>query len=404
MTEKPSISVERKGAQTTPSPAKTIASFISGIIKFIYTAIIELVGLVFWGINIIIIFLILFFKTISSVLHIIIVYVPRIIGRFVPPSISMKLDQVLVYAGIGLSAEEVIGMTVVYSVVVSLVVFLLSNFLGLTIMYKITASAIAFITVWVFPNVMLDALLYRRTQSVEAVLPDVLDIIAQNIRAGMTTDRALWSAARPEFGPLAVELQTAARATLTGTPLPDALIGITNRVKSDRLEQAIRLIIQGVTSGGELPAILQTVAIDMRSEHNLLKQMKSETNSHVMFILFAILFGAPLLFAVSLQFIMVFSTLFSKIDITQLSSLPEGTTAVMIHPFLITPHFYQIYAYVTLSILAFFGSFLVGLLRTGRPIAGLQSVPGMILITLVMFMVLNYILSNVFSGVFASGI
>ncbi|MFH1126367.1 MAG: type II secretion system F family protein, partial [Candidatus Altiarchaeota archaeon] len=303
-------------------------------------------------------------------------------------------------AGVGLSAEDVIGMTTVYSVVVSVITYLLANVLDFSLLYKFLIPFVAFIAVWVFPKVLLDALVYRRTQSIEAVLPDILSIIAQNIRVGMTTDRALWSAARPEFGPLATELQMAARATLTGTPLPDALIGITNRIKSERLEQTIRLIIQGITSGGELPTILQTVSTDMRSEQNLMKQMKSETNAHVMFILFAILFGAPLLFSVSLQFITLFSTLFAKIDVTNLASLPQSNTLIMLHPFVISTSFYFRYAIITLVSLCFFGSFLVGLLRTGRPIAGLQNIPLMMAVSIIVFIILNYILTNIFAGAF----
>lgn len=386
------------------TPVREEEGFILGIIKriftIIYTVLLDVVGLIFWGVNVIIFFLLLFFRTIASALHVIVVYIPRLIGRFVPMTVSMKLDQTLVYAGVNLSAEDIIGMTMVYSIVISVITYLLANAFGLSLFYKFIAALIALIAVWIFPRVLLDALVYRRTQSIEGVLPDILDIIAQNIRVGMTTDRALWSAARPEFGPLAAELQMAARATLTGTPLPDALIAITNRIKSERLERTIRLIIQGITSGGELPAILQTIAMDMRSEQNLLKQMKSETNAHVMFILFAILFGAPLLFAVSLQFIIVFSNLFSKLDISKLANLPQSATVIMLQPFVISPTFYFRYALVTLVSLCLFGSFLVGLLRTGRPIAGLQSVIPMIFISVAVFLVLNYLLTNVFAEAF----
>jgi hypothetical protein len=368
---------------------------------FIYTIILDVVSLIFWGINIIILAIILVFKTVASLLHVVLVYIPRLTGRFVPAGVSMRLDQVLVYGGVNLTAEEVIGMTGVYSLVISIVAFLIAHALGLSVAGSVLASVMSFIGAWIFPKLLLDALVYKRTQSIEGVLPDILDIIAQNIRVGMTTDRALWSAARPEFGPLASELQMAARATLTGTPLPDALIGITNRIKSERLERTIRLIIQGITSGGELPAILQTIAIDMRSEQNLIKQMRAETNAHALFIQFAILFGAPLLFAVSLQFIIVFSTLFSKLDVSQLSNMPHGASVLSLQPFVIDQAFYFKYAIVTIIVLCIFGSFLVGILRTGKGISGIQNIIPMVLIAMAVFLVLNYVMTNVFAGAFA---
>ncbi|MBM3309381.1 MAG: hypothetical protein FJY77_03920, partial [Candidatus Altiarchaeales archaeon] len=292
----------------------------------------QIVGLVFWGINIIIFFIILFARTVTSVLKLFVIYAPKVIGRFIPAPVSTKLEQLLVYAGVGVTAEDFLSMTAAYSILMSILTYLITGFFGIEFIYRIALTAIMFFGVWIVPRIMLNALVYQRTQNIEGVLPDILDIIAQNIRTGMTTDRALWSAARPEFGPLSVELQIAARTTLTGSPLQDALIAITNRIQSERLERTIRLIIQGITSGGELPEILQAIASDMRTEQNLVKQMKSETNAHVMFILFAILFGAPMLFGVSLQFILVFSGLFSKINVSELSNLPQGATTILLKP------------------------------------------------------------------------
>jgi hypothetical protein len=373
---------------------------LRGYIEAFYTLFFKIFEVLLYGINYIVFFVVLVLRIITSVLNLIILYIPKLVGHFVPKRISLKMSQVLVYSGVNLTAEEIIGMTLVYSVVVSVIVYLISQIMQLSPSYRIIASLIAFLCVWIFPKILLDALIYRRTQNIESVLPDILDIIAQNIKAGMTIDRALWSAARPEFGPMANELQSAARVTLTGTPLPDALIGLTNRILSERLERTIRLVIQGITSGGELPTILQTIATDMRSEQNLLKQMKSETNAHVMFILFAILIGAPLLFAVSLQFINVFSSLFSKIDLDKLSDLPKGAAPVMMHPFTISSVFYLKYSIITLFVLCFFGSFLIGLLRTGKPISGLQNIPQLVLISISIFLILNYVLTSFFSSAF----
>jgi len=355
---------------------------------------------VFWGINVIVFFIVLFMNTVGSILKMFVIYVPKVLGRFIPTPVSVKLEQQLVYAGVSVSPEDFISMNAVYSILFSIVAYLTAGFFEIDLFYKLILTMFVFFSVWILPRIILNALIYKRTQSIETVLPDILDIIAQNIRTGMTTDRALWTAARPEFGPLAAELQIAARTTLTGSPLPDALIAITNRIQSERLERTIRLIIQGITSGGELPAILQAIAVDMRAEQNLLKQMQSETNAHVMFMLFAMLFGAPLLFAVSLQFILVFSGLFSKINVSELSNLPQSATTITLKPFVISPDFYFTYALITLIVLCFFGSFLIGLLRTGKPISGLQNIPTFTATSVVIFLVLNHFMTSVFSGSF----
>ena len=39
---------------------------------------------------------------------------------------------------------------------------------------------------------------------------------------------------------------------------------MTNHVRSTKLPRSIRLIIQGMKSGGDLPQVLQAITIDMR--------------------------------------------------------------------------------------------------------------------------------------------
>ncbi|RME31243.1 hypothetical protein D6789_03365, partial [Candidatus Woesearchaeota archaeon] len=71
--------------------------------------------------------------------------------------------------------------------------------------------------------VYLDLRMYRRTQQLEEVLPDFLQLASANISAGMPVDRALWLAVRPNFGVLAKEIEEVARATLAGEELEQSL-------------------------------------------------------------------------------------------------------------------------------------------------------------------------------------
>jgi len=63
------------------------------------------------------------------------------------------------------------------------------------------------------------------------------------------------------------------------------------------------LIIQGMKAGGELPQILQGIGTDIRQMRLLQKEMAANTMSYILFILFGMILGAPLLFSVSIQFV-----------------------------------------------------------------------------------------------------
>jgi len=378
-----------------------IFTIMGEFLKYATSLFIRVFGVVLWGVNVIIMFALLVLSTFGSIIRAIMSYIPKIIKRYIPSGIASLLDQMLVYAGVNMTSEEVVSLALVYSVIVSSIVYVILFFIEVSAFTSILITLVVFISIWTLPVIIFDLLIYRRTESVEIVLPDVLDIIAQNMIAGMTSYNALWTSARSEFGPLAYEIQAAARATLTGTPLVDALIGITNRVKSEKLERSIRLMIQGMKSGGELPAVLQGIAKDMRAEQNLQKQMKAETSAHTLFILFAILIGAPLLFAISLQFITIFSTIYTKLNITELiEKAPMQRTFIMIRGLTITPDFFFKYAIAILFVSSFFSGLLIGMIRTGRPIAGIHNIPILIGISVGVFILINYILGIFFGSFF----
>lgn len=356
---------------------------------------------VFWGINIIILIIIRSTSTITRVLGVFVEYLPHVTSGFVPTEKRGKLNQMLVYAGVHMQADEIISLTLVYSILFSVVTGLATLILKLGFGFAFLVLLITFIMVWTILFMVLNLLIYRRTESIENMLPDVLDMIAQNMITGMTAYNSLLFASRPEFGPLAHEIETAAKSTLTGTRLEEALQAVIERVDSDKLERSINLIIQGMRSGGELPSVLQGVARDMRAERNLKKQMGAETSGYAMFILFTICIGAPLLFAISLQFITVFTALFEETglnDLAESQALAQSGSMMSISGLAISPSFFLKYAVATLFVIAFFGSFIIGLIRTGKPISGIQNVPVLGVITISLFFLFNYLLRSLFSG------
>lgn len=386
------------------TPRMALIAGISNIVGVVVDLAINfikwLLGILVWIVNTILTIIFLIMRFVAGILNTIRVYVPRFIGNFIPTSVSIRLDQLLVYAGISMTSEDVIGVSLVYGVLMSIVVFLIANLLSVSSVIMFIATVVSFITILIFPTLLLNILVYKRTDSVENVLSDILDMIAQNIIAGMTTYNALWSAARPEFGPLAMELQEAAKSTLAGTPLADALIGVTNRIKSEKLERTIRLIIQGMKSGAELPSVLQSIAADVRAEQNLQKAIKAETNAQAMFIIFSLVIGAPLLFGVSLRFITTFDTLYSKLGLTSAIEQQLAFTVVSLRPMTITPGFFMQYAVIILFFLCFFGSVLIGLIRSGKSVAGLEVMPILTVTSITVFLLINYLLGLLFGSMF----
>lgn len=318
------------------------------------------------------------------------------LGSIFPFRLRERVDRMIIYAGITRNTEEVLGITLMYSIIVPIVAVVLAISMNVSLNI-ILIAVILFAAVWLTFYMLLILSIERRTSSIEAVLPDVLAMISQNMIAGMTPYNALWTAARPEFGPLAIEIQKVARDTLAGASLETALSAMPKRVKSEKLIRSIRLMAQGIKSGGELPTVLQEISMDMRAEQNLIKRMRAETSGQAMFIVFALLIGAPLLFAASVQFITIFDKIFTKVDIETLSKHMQGSMISM-QKIAITPKFFMDYATITIAISGFFGAFIIGIMRSGKLTAGIPMIPVLISLSVIIFLAFNYLLSSFFGS------
>jgi archaellum biogenesis protein FlaJ (TadC family) len=162
-------------------------------------------------------------------------------------------------------------------------------------------------------------------------------------------------------------------------------------------------MIQGMRSGGELPTVLQEIARDIRTEQNLVRRMESETTSQVMFILFSLVFGAPLLFAASSQFVSIFSKVFSMIDVDKLEKAAQGSGMVTLQPLVITEEGFVMYAVIVLAVCSFFGSLIIGLMRSGKMSRGITMIPVIMALSIGLFLLMRFALSSFFGGMMTVG-
>jgi flagellar protein FlaJ len=226
-------------------------------------------------------------------------------------------------------------------------------------------------------------------RAVEAVLPDALLLMSMNIKSGMTTDRALIMSALTEFGPLEKELNRAGKQLLAGKEIRDALLDITTRIKSKQLDRTIRLIIEGVESGGELSNLLLQTAEDIQNTKLVQNEVKANVMMYMIFIFFAAGIGAPLLFGISTYLVGALSQQFATFQTTGASSfVGAGTTRI-------DPGFLLLFAITSLSMTSFFGSMMMGIIKGGTEKDGLKMIPVMLVVSLSVFFFVRSIVAGI---------
>lgn len=322
------------------------------------------------------------------------------ISAVLPKRVIAAYARILVYAGRDkVDVRDYLSSKILGSIVLFFTLLIaVPLFFRLETLY-VLAIAIAAPVVWMlwsYVGPMLAA--DRKAQQIEMVLPDALQLISSNIRAGMTIDKALWLCAKPEFGPLEKELRKMAAETLGGKTLTKSLEAAAARVKSDIMGRAMLLLVQGVQLGGELAHLLIEISADIRTKQALQREINAATSMYTIFIIFASVLAAPALFAVSTFYVQSTAALWSGKTSESTSQLEElgGVQMFKMSGGGITSDEVRIFAVVCISATTFFGGLTIGTIKYGRAKRGIKYVAPFMMGGLGMYFVVYAIVLSMF--------
>jgi pilus assembly protein TadC len=245
---------------------------------------------------------------------------------------------------------------------------------------------------WVLFYLVLDLKIFNRKINIEDVLPDYLQLTASNIKAGMTIDRALWYAVRPRFGVLAKEIEIVAKETMRGEDLKDALQKFADKYDSILLKRSISLLIEGIEAGGEIGNLLNKIAINIQETKIMKKEMAANVTTYVIFISFATVAAAPVLFALAGVLIKVISGLGSTLGGT--TTAATAGFALSFSGAGIKYSDFRIFAIVSLIITSFFSAMIISTIQKGNAKLGLKYIPIFIIVTITFFFIADKVLGT----------
>jgi len=326
------------------------------------------------------------------------------VGRAVPRQKISWLERMLTYAGLERMPELFMGTMILLAVIAGSFLFLVSSQISVVAPYAPFMSLLGLLILPVFYLYLILRIDMRRRQ-VEAVLPDFLQLAAANVRAGMPVDQAMWQAARPEFGLFSQEMGTVAKLTFSGEPFSDTLDKLGERIDSKNLQRTIRLIKQGLFSGGEMADILEETAMDIRNGQIIRKEISTALLMYVIFIIFASTLGAPFLYAVSYKMIGVLEKVWVQIPVAG-AAAPGGPAAPTGLSSFITPKApsitsgdFLIFALVASFMTAFFASMIIAVIQVGSKKHFVRYFPLFLVIMAVTFTAIIFALDSFFAGI-----
>lgn len=254
-------------------------------------------------------------------------------------------------------------------------------FLGLTYMY-------------------LEYSIENRKTKVEEMLPDYLQIASANLRSGIALDKALLLSARPEFGFLSEEIKEMNKRIYSGENFESALHELASRYRSYELTHAIRMMIEALRYGGAMADLIEQIAKNMRSNQLVQKEITGQMFMYSIFIAFAGLIAAPVLYGLTSEMIVVTDTIWKGILQTSPGGIPNiGMSFLKPSAPKISPSIYYDFSIASIVIITGFASLIMSAISSGSAVKGIRTVPVFIGLGLVIFLVMQHVIATMFASI-----
>ncbi|MGA2160463.1 MAG: type II secretion system F family protein, partial [Dehalococcoidia bacterium] len=246
--------------------------------------------------------------------------------RLVSRSVGVRLSRELDLSGVNMSVEKLLKImilgAIVLLIITSFTVYVLLKSALIAAGAGLGAGTLYVVLVYLLLEFRIDA---RKTK-LEDMLPDYLQIASANLRSGIALDRALLLAARPEFTFLSEDVKVMNRRIFGGENFDTALRAFTERYRSYQLSHAVRMILESLRYGGAMADLIEQISKDMRNQQLTQKEVAGQMLMYSIFIAFAGLIAAPVLYGLTSQMIVVTDTVWKGILTQNPGGLP--TTGV----------------------------------------------------------------------------
>ena len=188
--------------------------------------------------------------------------------EFVPARIEKYVKNKLELVHSEMTYESVIRILAGLTVFLSIIFTLLFQNLILGIIFGAGIVCLGF-------NALISNITAKQKLKFSMELPELLNILASALRAGLTLQQGLEAYASDSKSEVAREIRRAIGEIRVGTPIDEALMGVAKRMNSEDLEWAVTaLSIQRVV-GGSMATILTTTYETVKARSEIRREVRT---------------------------------------------------------------------------------------------------------------------------------
>lgn len=319
--------------------------------------------------------------------------------RFISRDAARFLSRELDLSGMPMSVNRLLSLMIVPGFALFIILAFSLYFLGFEILESWGAGIGAAVLYVVFIFLYIEYKIDQRKTQVEVMLPDFFQIVAANLRSGISMERAMLLAARPEFGSLSDDVKEMSRRVFGGQTLEASLQEFAARYRSYQLQHAVRMIVEALRYGGAMSDLIGQIGRDVRNQQLIQKEVQGQLLMYTIFVAFAGLIAAPVLYGLTSQMIVVTDSVWNGILQSNPNGLPTtGVSFLRPSPPKITPETYRNFSYIAIIVITGFASLIMSAISTGSPLKGLRFMPIFIIVGIVVFLVVQSVIGGLFSS------
>ena len=297
----------------------------------------------------------------------------------IPQKIKLKLEKYILKTGNAEVPYAIYGVVFIGTLILSVFIYIKYIFPGLStggFIFILIGSILIFVLIELLTAILVgfcfwfyyEFIIFRRTMEIEEVLPDFLQEVSINLRAGMSFDKALWNSIEPEFGVLEKEIEIVAKKVMAGADTEQALKEFAEKYKSILLQESLDMIIVGLRSGGSISDLIDKIVENVKDASYLRKELIASVTSYVIFITLTAIVISPALFALSYNLMQIIQSLGEKLT----TSAAYGIFPIGMGYKSINPQDFILFSKISVIIIASVSSMIIADLREGSIIGGIK--------------------------------
>ena len=320
--------------------------------------------------------------------------------RLVSRKLAISISRMLELSGIKISVNRLLSI----AIIIGIGLFIFGAIYGFYILkFGAIISVLFGIALWgalIFALfTILEFRIDSRKSAMENILPDYFQLASANLRSGIALDRALLLAARPEFGLFSKDIQEMSRRLFSGETLENSLRALSDKYNSLQLKRSVRMMIESIRYGGAMADLFQQLAKDLRAQQLTQKEVAGQMLMYSIFIAFAALAAAPVLYGLTTQMITITDNIWNGILAQNPGGLPStGISFLKPSPPKITPGTYYNFSLVAIMIICGSASFIMSSMNSGSLVRGLRTMPLFVVLGLGVFFIVSIVIQSLFSG------